>query len=958
MSTAAPYDQDYNLSEEDNKAGPSANTKRGSRACDRCRKIKSKCEHTDGDVCKNCQQAGTPCTYHGPSFKRGPPKGYIQSIEKRWHQVECVLGTIMTSPRAQSVIADLCTDPFAREILARVDSGPYASHCDPLGPTGRLRQPQGATNENVYSAVMNVPERTPYRDDRRSNRQSRLSREIVSIEADSSAMATPTREWQEQLVRRLLGQEASYPTPLMSLSPEASGHITPASQSSPYIGVPGDHGRSRRRLDGPSQPPHKQEWNGLYAMSDDSHSNPGDVDDTVDAFGALSVDENKEIRYHGQSSGLPLLAHSDRTDDSEQKRDGIWQFNVPFLSGENADVAQLENDSRVTLPPVEIQDHLIDLYFTYVHPVFPLLHKSTFLQEYRQSKVHGFITLDGTHKPSAATEHRPMQKVTKLLLLSMFAIASRFSDREEPRPASGTGVWKAGFSYAALARWILNNTFSYSRPSTCQALLLLGICDLGLGATQQGWIYTGLALRMAIDLGMNRNADNWTNEDRELFSPVEKQMRKQIWWSCCITDKLSAIWLGRPITFRESDYSTLRPDILDADEYELWQPSPSDALGLDFTPTPCRTMSSFREACLLSVIMTEIMEKIYPVQVYTATPRRTLLEQLEAKLHKWLFDLPDHLRYSTTGQRSTPLPHVLVLHMEYCAAVLLLHRAFLPATENVAALGGSPNMTDPVPLKSFDICQSAATHISSLASVYGEKYGLDRAPPFLSIYLQSAGIMHVITLTRRPQNAQATKGLIQCISALKLMEVTWPSAIRVRTLLEGAKVDLDQTSSQPGATPARQKRSAEAAWGAEHSHEVLQRQAYAQHHYQAPQYQPEANNAATPQQGPSGSRILPDTLGTNLSGMEASTSFYPGYQWWPRTTEAYVNLGVQIYDQQLGIGAFGISPLQTPSASQSHVPQADFTFDEGNITQDFAQGVHYPLLDFTHFYPQNPNPGQ
>ena len=61
----------------------------------------------------------------GPSFKRGPPKGYIHSIEQRWHQVECILATIMESPRSQDVINDLRSDSFANAILNRVQAGPY-----------------------------------------------------------------------------------------------------------------------------------------------------------------------------------------------------------------------------------------------------------------------------------------------------------------------------------------------------------------------------------------------------------------------------------------------------------------------------------------------------------------------------------------------------------------------------------------------------------------------------------------------------------------------------------------------------------------------------------------------------------------------------------------------------------------------------------------------------------------
>lgn len=65
----------------------------------------------------------------GPSYKRGPPKGYIHAIEQRWHQVEALLGSILQcpDPRVQSIVSDLRQDDLAREILGRVDSGPYVS---------------------------------------------------------------------------------------------------------------------------------------------------------------------------------------------------------------------------------------------------------------------------------------------------------------------------------------------------------------------------------------------------------------------------------------------------------------------------------------------------------------------------------------------------------------------------------------------------------------------------------------------------------------------------------------------------------------------------------------------------------------------------------------------------------------------------------------------------------------
>ena len=62
-----------------------------------------------------------------PSFRRGPPKGYIQALEHRLHQVESVLAAIMSSadPRAQSIVEELSQDELSGYILETVDAGPF-----------------------------------------------------------------------------------------------------------------------------------------------------------------------------------------------------------------------------------------------------------------------------------------------------------------------------------------------------------------------------------------------------------------------------------------------------------------------------------------------------------------------------------------------------------------------------------------------------------------------------------------------------------------------------------------------------------------------------------------------------------------------------------------------------------------------------------------------------------------
>lgn len=80
-------------------------------------------------------------------------------------------------------------------------------------------------------------------------------------------MATPTKEWQEQLARKLAyGNQWAYPNASMS----------PISRSSSSAGGSKDSARTRRRLDYPGQPSAlshvPQNWDNLYTLTDASRT--------------------------------------------------------------------------------------------------------------------------------------------------------------------------------------------------------------------------------------------------------------------------------------------------------------------------------------------------------------------------------------------------------------------------------------------------------------------------------------------------------------------------------------------------------------------------------------------------------------------------------------------------------------------------------------------------------------
>ncbi|KDQ63123.1 hypothetical protein JAAARDRAFT_367704 [Jaapia argillacea MUCL 33604] len=839
--------------------------KRSSRACDQCRKTKSKCERSPaGGSCTNCATAGIDCTFLGPSYKRGPPKGYINAIEQRWHRVESILAAIISSedPRAQGIVADLRMDDLARDILDSVEAGPF-------GASGRAKQ-KGDTGKEDF--VVSFFSGEASRDRSRPRRQSRVSREIVSSRQEGTSLPTPTVEWQERLSSRLASSKSQAPSGSFSFS----SAIFPDSTKYDRSGAPLAQRRrvSKKSTDQPS-------WRENHRETSDSEgsSTGSEAENSSETFGQLSLDENSEVRFHGKATLLHRLARTERRDDRIQG--GIWRFPMPGIWPPIDDHAIHYHDDHefeVEMPPLELADKLIKLYFTYVHPLFPVVNKSAFLGGYESGRQSG----DFENASGSLSGPERSQTITKLLLMAIFSISARYIERDPSVPSDPGSV---GCGYLCYARDILNKSYHHSRPSTCQALLLLGVREMGVGSFEAGWLYVGMGVRMAVDLGLNRDSDKWEYNGLDLFTESEKQLRKQIWWCGCLADKYSSLFLGRPGMVNENDFDTTLPQIVQSEDDDLWQPHDADS---EYDPVPSRLWTCFRASASLSVIVGNILAKMYRVRSKSRSPPRSKLPELESSLDRWYIDLADSLRYDSASKRTPPPPHVLALHLQYFAAKLLLFSAFLPVDPNGSAEVISAHPADTFSLKAFDLCQGAACHISSISkflprppcppstnllkvNTYNEYFDMKYAPPNITRYLLSAGIMHITTLRLRPSNVQASLGFEQCMTSLKRMSTTWTSAQRSWDLLNGVRIEYEKAVSDLLHAPARNKRPASEG-PVERSSDMLQRQAFGV----------ETPRSAKSQD--SSKRIMAHMLGLDVPGIEPSTSYFPGYEWWPSTT--------------------------------------------------------------------------
>jgi len=223
---------------------------------------------------------------------------------------------------------------------------------------------------------------------------------------------------------------------------------------------------------------------------------------------------------------------------------------------------------------------------------------------------------------------------------------------------------------------------------------------------------------------------------------------------------------------------------------------------------------------------------------------------------------------------------VLLMHATYWNTVLLLHRCFIPKYRPTnRSTSNTIRESDSLALKSLDICQNAASHITSIFMAYRSRFGLSHGAILVTQHLFAAGVMHVVTLTMRPSNVQTSIILQQTLTCLKDMGVIWPSAYRAWGLIGGAKVHADSAlyNSKP---VQRHKRAADDAFGTEGGNgaDLLPYTFNFRSSAEADVEVEEASETSTAE-----GRLLATVLGIDFSRAGPSTTSYPPrYEWWPR----------------------------------------------------------------------------
>ncbi|KAI1770552.1 hypothetical protein F4818DRAFT_259555 [Hypoxylon cercidicola] len=337
--------------------------------------------------------------------------------------------------------------------------------------------------------------------------------------------------------------------------------------------------------------------------------------------------------------------------------------------------------SLLELPPRDRADACVEAFFRNVHPNFVLFHRLTFQSAYEKMwrcwDAHRSRNKDGQAKEVSVS-------VGWLCCLYMIFI---LGSRSLPQNGDSLEFQRNWFVQVDRLPPLLGTS---SLPNVC-AYMLLSLYYHNTNDRTSAWTFHGAACRLAIALGMHRESSSG------LFDPLERQLRKLVWWTSYDYEQFLCCSLGRPSAIDDREMDVGIPD----DEY------------LDSNLIPPRYIEySARLNMLIAAIRRGIFDPGFvPERRYSRA-----MEFMETTV-RWEDELPRGLRpvaFEASYGNASQWRNAIMLNIRYHHALTFLTRPFL--FETISSVDGDKHLEpDACKIRALSkICLTAAMRCGDL----------------------------------------------------------------------------------------------------------------------------------------------------------------------------------------------------------------------------------------------------
>lgn len=246
----------------------------------------------------------------------------------------------------------------------------------------------------------------------------------------------------------------------------------------------------------------------------------------VDALATISSEENDDYLYGGSStiafvrqvassSGIGddggLSPTHQRFDPQAPLQDRGATPLVPL------DVSMGKNENLAMLPFRRHADDFLQCFWEFVHPLFPVLHKPSFMKHY-----------DNLWLPNSAPLFGEAEVIFTSSLNLAFALGCQLSSYVPPIQKSSV----ANEFYKKSKHVLLYEILGSTSISVVQWLLLSGIYLQSTSHASHCWNSIGLAIRLAQGMGLHHEGGG-----RKADSQVDREMKRRVWHTCVVLDR-------------------------------------------------------------------------------------------------------------------------------------------------------------------------------------------------------------------------------------------------------------------------------------------------------------------------------------------------------------------------------------------------------------------------------------
>ncbi|KAJ6512101.1 fungal-specific transcription factor domain-containing protein, partial [Mycena vitilis] len=329
-------------------------------------------------------------------------------------------------------------------------------------------------------------------------------------------------------------------------------------------------------------------------------------------------------------------------------------------------------------PASDLIASLVHLYFTNIHPTFPFLHRPSFERSVADGLHLTNLEFGGT-------------------LLSLLALASRYSN--DPRVfVEGDASLSAGWPFARQIR-ILRRFFEPTIHEV-QMYCLMTLYGLGTSTPQASWVYIGLGIRFILQRGEHRQ-----KAENHKFGP-EDELWKRAFWTFVLMERMSAVFLGRPLGLHVEEYDVELPLEVDDEYWDQFKQPPGKPSQLSFFVCQLR----------LCEILGNALRRLYGSKKTKLLlgwdgpdwePRA--VAELDSAMHVYLDSVPPHLQWDAENPpHGTFFDQSAILHVCYHYVLIAIHRPYIHKVSVLAA-------------PSLSMCASSARVIIQTADIWFTK---------------------------------------------------------------------------------------------------------------------------------------------------------------------------------------------------------------------------------------------